>query len=430
MKYIIFLILLISSFASLPLKAQSSYEIYYLQGDYDKILESTASLADSTDYFWNAVALNAQGEVLESIRILEDGLVKYENDSLQQMLLGDLYFKTGQYAKAKPLLYRFRSDPERFIKLIRVLEFESDNKQAISLLEKQLLKDSLNIEYLSRLGDNYLEIDWILNARESFNKLIRINPGDIVTLGKLANIHLRLIEPETAIMICNKAMAYDSTNRTIIKIRGIAAFRIGDFEHAQSDLSYLIENGDSSIATLKHLGISEYKSYYYKDAEDHLHLAHMKDTSDHEICYFLGKVLVYNEAPEEGLRYLILADSLIQPNPEIRSAILAEQASAYVDLNQNEKGLELYTQAFDESPRPEYLFFIASLYQHRFKNDSKALEMYQVFLDSLPETEREFSPQGKNSQSITLKRTAELNIEKLREELFFNGELGKDSIQD
>jgi tetratricopeptide (TPR) repeat protein len=146
----------------------------------------------------------------------------------------------------------------------------------------------------------------------------------------------------------------------------------------------LLEKGDSSITTLKHLGISEYKNYYYKDSYEHLLLAYKQDTIDHEICYFLGRDCIYNEAPVEALYYLEIADTLIQPNPAVRAAIIVEMASAYTNLNKNEKAIELYAFAYSIKPRADYLFFMASLYQNRLKDNQKALEYYQLFMEELP----------------------------------------------
>lgn len=411
--------------------AQNQYELLYLEHNYDQIIAETTNINDSVEVFWHVLALDKNGESLAALNFLESNISNFEvNESLELQLL-DLLYKTGQNAKAKPLLLKYHKNPDVFMKLIRTLELESDNSTAIKYLEERLETDSTNIEYLARLGDNYNEVERELSARESYIKVVMLNPNDVIVLGKLANLQLKIPDYERydmAIYYCNLALLIDSTNRSIIKIKGIAAFRKGDFEMAEENFDYLFEKGDSSISTLKHLGISEYKNEYHEDSYNHLMLAYKQDTSDHEVCYFLGRDLIYNRAPEEALYYLKLADTLIHPKPAIQVAIIVEMASAYTDMYENEKAIELYSKAYSIKPRADYLFFMASLYQNRLKDYHKALEYYQWFLEELPPPKKTYATIQRQAQSISLKRTAERNIVKLKEELFLRGELSTDTI--
>jgi tetratricopeptide (TPR) repeat protein len=409
---------------------QSQNELLYLQGNYDQILEESKSLNDSTEIFWNALVQDKLGNTLLSIDILSEGLESQSNNSRMEILLSDFLFKTGQYASAKPILLKYKEYPDSFLKLLRVLEFESDNQAAIDLLEERLETDSANIEYLARLGDNYLEINYILNAKAAFEKVIALNSKDIVALGKLANIHLKITMGEkTAIKYCDQALALDSTNRTIIKIKGLAAFRIGDFEIAEESFNYLFEHGDSSIVTLKHLGISEVKNYAFANSREHLLLAHEQDSADYEICYFLGRGYLNSRTPGKGLDYLELADSLIQPRPAILGAIIIEKASIYNTLKLYDEELEAYKLALKINPKTEYLYFMASIYHHRLHDNKMALEYYEKFLAELPPPPNGRQGTQKEMQSISLKRVAEKSLEEIKEELFFSGELKNDKIE-
>lgn len=430
MKKISLPLLLILSCFILNSQAQSQYELLYLTGDFNQILEKSAVLADSGDYYWNALALNNKGDVLEAIKTLEAGLEKYTmNKQLEQLYL-DLLFKTGQYAKSKPLMLKYMASPAIFMKLIRTYEFESDYTAAIHLLEERIHTDSLNLEYLSRLGDNYLQVERDLSAREIFTKVVKLNPGDISALAKLANIYLRTQVYSQAIYLCNKALQRDPENRTVIKIKGLAAFRQGDTEIAEDCFSYLLEQGDSSIVILKHLGISEVKNFADNRSYEHLLLAYKQDTTDHEVCYFLGRSCINNGIPDVGIYYLDLADTLLQPKPGIEAVIIAGKASAYTAMKEYEKAMACYEKAYKIKPNPEYLFFMASLNQHRLKNKKRALSYYQLFIDSLESVEVQKSGIRTSTHTISLKRTAELNIERLKEEMFFTGELSRDSLPD
>jgi hypothetical protein len=62
------------------------------------------------------------------------------------------------------------------------------------------------------------------------------------------------------------------------------------------------------------------------------------------------------------------------------------------------------------------------LYQNELNDQKRALEYYEKFLDLLPKkTDRSVSSEGQ--MTITLRSIAESNIIKLKEELFFDGQL-------
>ena len=209
--------------------AQEGYEMLIIQQDYDAILARSSDLGDTTGIYFHAYALDKTGRISEAVEVLEEGVKKFGSVAGIEIALSGLYYRTGQYASAKPLLYRYMNLDEVFMKLIRVLEFESDHQQAIALLESRLETDSLNLDYLTRLGDNYEAADRILSARDTYYKIVTLNNRDIVSMSKLANIYLKTMVYDGAIELCGRALELDSMNRTVFKIMGLAAFRKGDF---------------------------------------------------------------------------------------------------------------------------------------------------------------------------------------------------------
>lgn len=395
--------------------------MHIIQQDYDAILAKSADLDDTTEIYFHAFALDKTGRISEAIEVLEEGVNKFGPVAGIEIALSGLYYRTGQYASAKPLLYKYMDMDEVFIKLIRVLEFESDHQQAIALLASRLETDSLNLDYLIRLGDNYVAADRILSARDTYFKIVTLNDHDIVSMSKLANIYLKTMVYDGAIELCGRALELDSMNRTIFKIMGLAAFRKGDFDLSESCFSRLLELGDTTLVNLKHLGISESKVYRFEESVEHLLLAYGMDTTDYEICYFLGRGFDNIQQPETGLRFLEFADTLVQPSPAILAAIVTEKATVYYSMRDYEKALQCYEEAYAYKPSPDYLFFMGSLYRYKFHNPRKALELYERFLGELA------LKNGKTSTlnfrpGVSMRNTAERGIEELKEELFFEGD--------
>ena len=95
--------ILISSFVF----SQEDYEILYIKGEYEKVLQNSIDLDSPNDYYWNSLILDKKGNDLKAIEILKDGLNKYANNQMLEKLLVDLLYKTGQYSQAKFLLSEY-----------------------------------------------------------------------------------------------------------------------------------------------------------------------------------------------------------------------------------------------------------------------------------------------------------------------------------
>jgi tetratricopeptide (TPR) repeat protein len=416
-------LLSVGIFFFLNAKGQGNNEVHFLKGDYASILNNTGDAGSAEDYYWISLALEKTGKSLEGISLLEQALIEFPESILLERILAKMFFNTGQFYLAKPYLIKYQKNPDEFLMLIKVLENEAEFVEAISLLKVRLSKDSTNIDYLKKLGDYYNQIDSLDAAILQYRKLVDLNPNDQLSLAKLANIYLSKKSYAAAISVCDSALQIDSTNKVIIKIKGFALFRKGEFESAKSNFSYLLEEGDSGIVLLKHLGISESKSYAYHDSRKHLLMAYEIDSMDYEICFFLARGYLNSRTPEAGIFFLDRADSLIQADPAILTTIYTEKASIYSTLEMFDEVLYYYLLSYKKSYKPEYLYYIGSLYSYRFNNKQKALEYYSRFLEELPDINQPVNNSLKNQSTVSMKKVASEQIEILREELFFEGAL-------
>lgn len=409
--------------ANLVVFPQSNFELLYLKGDFEQILQKTQKLSTVDDYYWHSVAQNKQGKTLEAIEILENGNRQFEESQKIESLLANYYYTTGKYSKAKPYLLKYTDDPELFMQLINVLEFENNYTLALNLLNQKITHDSLNLQYLTHLGENYYSIDNADLAVKYFEKALSLNSEDQLIANKLANLYFKEKRYVKAIEICNIVLKNDSTNKKFVKIKGMSSFNEGDFKTAETSFNYLLNEGDSSSFILKHLGISEFNNSLFKISKEHLLLAFSLDSNDVETCFFLGRGFLNSQTPETGLYFFNRADSLLQPNPLVLSALYSEKQSVYSTLENYDKALHCYEMAYKYNPKPEYLFYIASLYQNKLNDKKRALEFYEKFLNKLPPKPESDHNINKNQIIISLRKTAESNIVLIKEELFFNGKL-------
>lgn len=402
--------------------SQENYELLFIRGEYDKILQSSNGLLSPDDYFYTSLVHDKQGETLKAIAVLQDGLNKFANNQMLEVLLIEYLFKTGQYAQTKPLLITHLDSPGMFLRYINILGFEGDYALAVDSLNEKVKTDSLHIEYLSLLGEFYYQMDSLKASINAMEKLITINPHDQKNLHKLAGIYIKNKDFEQATELCDRVLVKDSLNKKFNRIKGIAAFNNANFEIAAPCFQLLMDQGDSSAFVLKHLGISEFKNKRFDFSREFLLSAYQRDSTDLEINYYLGKAYLNSPTPQEGLFYLNRVDSLMQPDPKIISSLYYDKQSIYSATGQYHEALKCYELAYQYNPRPEYIFYIASLYQHKLNNSRKALEYFEQFLALLPpKPESEYRNDG-NQVTVSLRKLAESNIVALKEEMFFKGE--------
>lgn len=407
---------------SLSVLSQENYEILFAKGEFEKILQNSKDLLSPNEYFWNSLILDRKDETLKAIEILRDGLSKYTNDEILEKLLIDLLYKTGQYSQVKYFLLKYPDSNDMFIKYINILGFEGEYQMAINYLRKKIKTDSLNLEYLSLLGDYYHQIDSLSASINALEKLITLSPNDQENLNKLANLYARNKDYLKAIQICDMVLGNDIANKKFIRIKGIASFNNANFDVASNCFKTLLEQGDSGKLVLKHLGVSEFRNSMFKESREHLLMAYKMDSIDFEINYYLGKAFLNSPNPGSGLFYLNRVDSLLQPDPKIISAIHFEKQSIYSTIGKYPEALKSYEMAYKFNPKPEYIFYIASLYQHKLDNKKKALEYYELFLTQLPPKPESEHIYDEKQIIVSLRKVAETNIIAIKEELFFKGE--------
>lgn len=416
-------IFILGSFLIQFAQAQETYELLFIKGNYDQILNKSSNPDSPDDYYWHSLMLDRKGEPLNSISFLKEGIEKYPENIVLEKLLIDYLYKTGQYVQVKPLLHKYSDSPDVFLKLINVLGFDEDYRTAIKFINTRISTDSLNVELLSHLGDFYQQTGALDSSMQIFKKLIQINPNDQKSAIRLITLYVRTKKYDLAVETCDTFLLINPESIKLHTLKGVACFNLEDYNCSYHCFDFLHSKGDGGKFVLKHLGISEFKIDLFDESMEHLLKAYKKDSMDKETIFFLGKLYSISETPVTGLFYFNRLDSLMQPDPKILSTIYYEKQEIYAKLGKYEESLECYLMAYSYDPKPQYLFFIASAYQSNFNDKKKALEYYEKFVEELPSKTRTEGRVERSGTVVSLKGAAEYNIRKLREELFFEGEL-------
>ncbi len=397
-----------------------NFELLFLQDNYDQIISETKKLETADDYFWYSKALIQKRDFNNAILILQKGYEIFEDEKIAKLLANTLY-NTGQYNKALPYFEFYADDYEMFVKQIKVLEFYDKNKKAITLLENAVETDSLNSELLELLARNYAKVDSANLAINYYNKIIDINPENQLVLQRLTNLYIQNKKYIEAINLCDYALEKDSTNLKFIKYKGMASFAIKDFQMAEWCFQDLVDSGDSTIFTLKNLGISQYNLNGFDESIENLSKVVEKNDQDFDAVFFLALGYLKRNETEKGLFYIEYARELLEPNPIILSTLYSEKALFYIRIKEFDKAVESYEIAYENSFKPDIMFYVGSLYYNDLKNYDKALLHFENYLDlikDLKPEERENSLP--NQKTISLKESAEFYINKIKEEQFWN----------
>ena len=419
-------IIIVGSFLMQFAHAQETYELLFIKGNYDEILNRSSNPDSPDDYYWHSIMLDRKGETLSSISFLKEGIEKYPENNILEKLLADYLYKTGQYVQVKPLLHKYSDSPDVFLKLVNVLGFDKDYRTAIKYINERISTDSLNMEMLSHLGDFYQQTGALDSSIQIFKKLIQINPNDQKSAIRLITLYIKTKKDDLAVETCDTFLLINPESIRLHILKGVACFNLEDFDCSFQCFDFLHSKGDSGKFVLKHLGISEFKIELFEESMAHLLKAYKKDSLDKETIFCLGKLYSMSETPVTGLYYFNRLDSLMQPDPKILSTIYFEKQEIYTKLEKYEEALECYLKAYSYDPKPRYLFFIASAYQSNFKDKKKALEYYEKFIEQLPSQPKTEASVEKGTPSFSLKSAAEYNIRQLREELFFEGGMKKE----
>jgi len=412
---------------------QNNYPVLFIENKFEKIIDLSDlhiknGNATFDDFFWNAQSLRKIGKEMEALNVLKMSVDIFPENKNLKLLYLDILFDNNMFLDAEPLIDNMllidSLDFNLLKKKILINEFNLKNETAINQLNKAIQYDSLNVFYLSHLGDNYKIIDNIPLSTFYYEKAYQQNTKNQNIAKKLISNYLKTT-PEKAIDICDTILKMDSLNIPFLRYKAFAYFKTNKVIESLKEYEKIYMSGDSSVIILKRIGILKYKLNDFHSARPYLKRALKLDSTDTEINFFYGCALANSPKKEEALKYLLKSIKLLEPEKDIVSAIYEHIAFTYRELKAYDQCLNYYLQAYELDPeKKKYLFFIASLYEHNLNEKMKAKEYYEMFLDEVDESDEKpnLNPQD-NKYTSTYTNAAKISIERINEELFFEGNL-------
>lgn len=344
-----------------------------------------------------------------------------------------------------------------------------DKEEAIKTYSDILEADSCNLYSMQQKARLLLSLKDYEQARDYYTTLLKHSPGnylfnknigicqyrllneskaafhfiqawgankrDLSLPVNIANAYNKLKLPVNALFYLSQGLEYDSLNIPILKTAGSIKYAMSNFEDAAEYLNKAYQQGDTSLFTSKYLGLSFFKLSRFEESIPHLRTFYSLDTLNTEATYYLGLALSSWHMKDEGIAWLQKTIDLSYPNPAFIASIYAAMASAAADKNERSKAIEYYAKAIELDPHtPGYYLETGKLYDAKAGIDNsadlyrRAIEYYDLYLKAeQPRIEIIMSQRGLREDQISAPGMdyAKRRIKKIREELFFRGELEK-----
>jgi len=426
---LLLLAILISSFLPFT-RAQVRDSVYILiqQYEFQKAINyMDQGVSDPELLELKAIALSGLNKYQEAARVYEE-LYELDTGNLKIITeLADCYQSYSDYDRAKEtFLKALQISPRNnylFQQMAGVLYQDNDYREAIFYYTRAYTMDSTF--FLSRqLGRCYDNLGTTDTAIYFYRKALDLNPLDIQTAYRLAEVYKQKEEYETAVMITRAYLLIDSLNLKMLKLNGYLNLVLENFQEAVNSFEKCILLRDTSDFTNTYLGYSYFNTEEFEKAKFFLEKAFQHDTTNIELCYALGLSCDHSVYKKLGIYYLNKTIELATPSPEFLSRVYQDLAAAYTGYYKYEEGLQAYFKALGLNPDDTLLIFkIASQYDNWIKDKEKALEYYRLFLETRPEKEKPMAPKPEPFGIIvSYYDYAERRIGELKEDIFWEGD--------
>lgn len=225
-----------------------------------------------------------------------------------------------------------------------------------------LEQDPGNSVLLRNIGDCHSRIDNLINASTFYTKAFQNNKENAALVSTLVNTLLLIQDPETALTICDTALAYNPANRVLLQNKAIVLFTLKEYTQSDELYSALIAEGDSTYKTIKFGAISRYYAGKYMDSVEPLELAFQKDTTSVEVCLLLGSALGRTYDRKKAFELFDHAEKLMQPAPLLVNMLKQFKAETFARDGQLKKASALYYELWNNNKKSTNLDPIWRLY--------------------------------------------------------------------
>jgi tetratricopeptide (TPR) repeat protein len=361
-----------------------------LNGKYAEVVHSTLVLLEkdslNPDLHYK-LALAYQNLMLSDKALKEyKTAAKLQSDNKVFLFsLAKQYYLTGKMNLAEPIFIQlYQSDSTNWLYGYYLAEFYLQQElydKSMSIYNSVYHYDTTNYVVLDKTAYCWIKLENNQKAIDTYKKSLEINKNNIVTIKSLSLILKKLKRYDSALYYLNKGITIDSSDLDLYLRRADVYYALNYHRQAREDYMRILRSGDTTAQVLKKIGLGYQYAEKYKNAEKYLYLSYLKDTTDYELCRFLGST--YNELKEYEKSVLFYEKSiqLLTPTLTNINKCYFFLAINYYDRGEYSKAIEYYKKSLNMVYDPGTCLQIARIYDEKLNNYGNAIIYYQRFMD-------------------------------------------------
>lgn len=327
-----------------------------------------------------------------------------------QLGLASCYIQAGDYAKARDIYHALESDSLYYTEAISKLALIYDSQQNLPKAIKYYVALHKmypeNSNYLRKLGSLYLEGREKGEARLYYQKALKINPDDVLAIQDLTEMYVNNEEWNTADSLVDTGLQADSLHIGLQLIKARIKYRMKDYASTAQILNKLTGQTELNNYYNKLLGFSWMQIDSLDKAIFHLQKS-LLDESDKEYALFY-LALAYEKKKEYDKSEWYFQEAIKAGISNNLGQYHRGLARIYTSNDEFTKAIQAYQNSLTYDDNGEAYFYQGNLAEQCFKDKSKAINYYQMYLKTAPT----------NAEFATLARQ---RIKVLKEAVFMSG---------
>lgn len=383
---------------------------------------------DNKLYLYKGLALKGVLKYNEAIESFST-ILKTDSMNIQAIIeLSNTYKTLGEYNKSLIYLIKantIHSSPSVLSEIAATYFLLEKYEQAKNIYFELLKQDSLSVFLVRNIAKCYDNLEDIDSAIVFFEKTLAIKKYDTQSVNKLCNLYIKKRNYKKGIEVSESYLSFDSNNIRINRLNAYLYLLNKDYNTSKLKFSQCVKNNDTTDFVYKYLGTSYFKLEIYDSAQIYLEKAYFKDTTDAQVCYFLGMSCSASYYKALGIKYINKAITLLNPSPDYMASVYQNLAQSYNGFYKYQEALGALLKAYELNSKDTLILYKIGVQYDRWLNNKRmALKYYSEFIKILPQQNKS-KPEENEEFSLTYYDIVNKRIAALKEEIKKEKEIKK-----
>ena len=406
MKSKILALIFIIFVISLPVGAQnktdySKIDMMLIRSDFNRAIDSCKQILaldtlNSEIYYKLGLAYQNQLPDDKSFDCFLKAATLSPENSKYSFMVAKYYYNNGKVKQAEPLLLNLCAKdtmnwPYAYY-LTSIYMQRGRYDESIKIYNRFLKQDSSNYSILDKLGFASLRKGDFNEAIDLYNKTLALNNKNTDAIKNLSFLYSSTNRVDTALQLLTMGIKIDPVDMDLYIRRAALNYLVNYTKRALDDYLKILASGDSTFLYIKRAGIGYLNNLQQKESLKYLLIAYSKDSSDYETASYIGQIYYHMNDPRNSIRYYKRVVKLLTPITMQMGIATIMLAEAQKNAGFYKEAIASYLGAQKYSSDVNLYMIIANLYDEKLKDIPKAIYYYELFLDKIKKSQRNFKP--------------------------------------